>query len=166
MNLPILSSIEQRLRAAKFNVVRDVALPDGSTAALAASRTHFSWKLFVFLSQHVLVAQVENPTVGTLQSLFDAGFRYAKRVNKVPLLRGFQFGYMVIPTIITAQPSRELLGYVSKSPRKHFALFELPVVIDSATGAASYFQGRPLWGFLYFSDMRAIVSKFIEGKTA
>jgi len=166
MSSPTLADIEQRLRAAKFSVVRDVLLPGGSTAALAASRTDFSWKLFVILSHHVIVAEVENATVGNMQTLFDAGFSYAKRVNKIPLLRGLQFAYTVIPSIITKNPGHELVEYVTKSPRKHFALFELPVVIDTASGTVNYFHGRPLWAFLYFSDMRSIVSKCIEGKPA
>jgi hypothetical protein len=165
MTSPLIADIEQRLRAAKFEVVRNVQLPGGSTAALAASRAHFSWKGLVILSQHVVVAEIENATVGSVETLFDASFGYAKRVNKIPLPRGFQFGYSVIPTIITKNPSAELIAYVTKSPRKHFALFELPVVIDATSGAVNYFHGRPLWGFLYFSDMRAIVEKYIEGKS-
>jgi hypothetical protein len=165
MSPPLIADIEQRLRAAKFDVVRNAQLPGGSTVALAASRTYFSWKGFVILSQHIVVAEIENANVGSVETLFDASFGYAKRVNKVPLPRGFQFGYSVIPTIITTNPSAELIAYVSKSPRKHFALFELPVVIDAASGAVNYFHGRPLWGFLYFSDMRSIVSKIFEGKT-
>lgn len=165
MGLPVLADIEQRLRAAKFSVARDVTMPDGSSVALAASRTYFSWKFFVILSEHVIVAEIENATVGDMQSLFATGFAHAKRVNPIPLPRGMQFGYIVIPTIITKNPSRELIDYATRRPQKRFALFELPLVIDAVSGAVNYFTGLALWGGLYFSDMRKIASKYIEGKT-
>ncbi len=164
--MSILTDIEQRLRAGPYSVVRDVSLPGGMTAAIAASRTYFSWKGFVIISQHVVVATIDNADSKSVEALFDAGFKYAKSVNKVPLPRGFQFGYMVIPVIVAKAPSPELIAYVTKSPRKHWSLFELPIVVNANSGAASYFRGKALWGYAYFSDMLSVAKKYIEGLTA
>jgi hypothetical protein len=164
--LSILTDIEQRLRAGPYSVVRDVALPDGMTAAVAASRTYFSWKGLVILSQHILVAQIDSADSKSVEALFDAGFAYGRSVNRIPLPRGLQFGYMVIPVIITKNPSSELIGYVAKSPPKHWSLFELPIVVDADSGTASYFHGKALWGYAYFSDMLSVARKYIEGRSA
>ncbi len=136
------------------------------TAAIAASRTYFSWKGLVILSQHVVVSQIDNADIKSVEALFDAGFKYGKSVNRIPLPRGFQFGYTIIPVVITKAPSSELIGYVTKSPHKHWSLFELLIVIDANSGAVSYFHGKALWGYAYFSDMLSVAKKYIEGRTA
>jgi hypothetical protein len=164
--LSILTDIEQRLRAGPYRVVRDVALPGGMRAAVAASRTYFSWKGLVILSQHILVAQIDNADSKSVEALFGAGFAYAKSVNRIPLPRGFQFGYIVLPVIITKTPNPELIRYVAKSPRKHWSLFELPIVVDADSGTASYFHGKALWGYAYFSDMLSVARKYIDRPAA
>jgi len=161
----LLDSIERRLRERRYKVSRDIQLPGGALVDITASRTYFSWKGLVILSQHVIIKRIDNATVADMKELFDAGFRFGKKVNRVPLLRGLQFGYMILPVIVSREPKSELIEYVSASPRKHWSLFEFPVVIDLSTGNVSYFRKTAAWGAFFFSDMRSVVSKYIEGKS-
>jgi hypothetical protein len=157
----IINGIERRLSEGGYKVARDVALPGGPVAAVTASRTYFSWKGLVVLSQHIVVRQLDNAKSQDVQQLFEAGFRFGKQANRVPLLRGLQFGYMIIPIIVGADPDSAVVQYVSASPRKHWALFEYPVVVDSRDCRAFHFQGKALWGAFFFSDMRQVVERYI-----
>src|SRR5258708_22823304 len=100
----IIDSIARRLSDGGYKVSREVALLDGPVAKVAASRTYFSWNGLVILSQHIVVRQLDNARTQDLQELFEAGFRFGKHANWVPLLRGMQFGYMIIPIIVCTNP--------------------------------------------------------------
>src|SRR5687767_1970701 len=93
----LLSTANGRLSSAGFRVGSNVELSDGSTADLGASRTTFSWKGLVVISQHLLLRRASSCSVPELQAFFEAGFHYGKSANRVPLFRGLQFGYMIIP---------------------------------------------------------------------
>ena len=158
-----LDSVEQRMHGTKFKVSRDVALPDGTPVSLAARRDVFLWKGLVVLSQHILVTHKTAPTVADFQSLFRSGFEYAKKVNRVPLLRGLQFGYMVIPCIAAPSMNGVVVAHVTGQPDKHWSLYEFPVAVDLGSGETHYFRGRSLWGALFFSNLRALASDYLEG---
>jgi hypothetical protein len=141
-----------------LRVSHDVALPGGPVADLFGSRTYFSWKGLVVLSQHAVVRDYGDAAVSPADAaaLFEAGFRQAKKVNRVPLLRGMQFGYMVVPCLVVAKADGKLIEYaVSRSP-KHWSLFEFPVVYDRSTGLTHYYNHTAIWGAFYFSDMRKL----------
>jgi hypothetical protein len=162
----IIDDISRRLSEGGYKVSRAVSLPGGIAAKVTASRTYFSWKGLVILSQHIVVRELNNGRVQDVQDLFEAGFRFGKRANWVPLLRGIQFGYMVIPVIVGADPDSSLVRYVSAQPRKHWSLFEYPVVVDLRNRQTFYFQGTPIWGAFFFSDLRRLVEKYIASSVA
>jgi hypothetical protein len=160
----LISSAEARLSSTGFRASRSVELPDGSTADLAASRTAFSWKGLVVLSQHFLLRRAPTCTAADLQAFFETGFRYGQRINRVPLLRGMQFGYMVIPCVAVEAATPELIDYATSRPRKHWCLFEFPVVHDLSTGHTHFYRETAAWGAFYFSDVRSIVESAFAAK--
>jgi len=157
-----LDSVEQRMDGTKFKVSRDVTLSDGNAVSLAARRSVFLWKGLVVLSQHILVTHKTAPTVADFRSLFQSGFEHAKKVNRIPLLRGMQFGYMVIPCIAGPSMDRGVVSHVTGQPDKHWSLYEFPVAVDLGSGETHYFRGRSVWGALFFSNLRALVSDYLE----
>ncbi|HPR65339.1 MAG TPA: hypothetical protein PK014_14110 [Thermoanaerobaculia bacterium] len=159
----VVNQIAIALRNGPFKVARNVTLSDGRRAAVAASRTYFSWKGIVLLSQHIVVRHIDQASLPDMKVLFDAGFEYAKKMNWVPLPRGLQFGFMVIPVLVGESPASDLVESVSKSPQKHFSLFEFPVVVDLATNQAHYFKGLSAWGAFFFSDLRKVAETYIQG---
>lgn len=145
----------------KFRLNLQPILTNDVTAHLAASRTVFSWKGLVLISQHVVISYQPDANALDLQKLFDAAFKYGKRVNRVPLLRGMQFGYIIIPCIVVDVATPEIIEYARTVPRKHVALFEFPVVHELSTNRTYFHQQTPFWGTLYFSDARSIVEAAI-----
>jgi hypothetical protein len=87
---------------------------------LFGSRTYFSWKGLVIISQRVSVRNSAGTTAtpADAQALFDGSFRQAKKVNRVPLLRGMRFGFMVTPCLVVATADKALIAYAeSRRPR-------------------------------------------------
>ena len=158
----LVSKVERNVSSSGFRVSLDVTLPNNTTADVAASRTKFSWKGLVVLSQHILLRHAPTPTVADFHTLFDNGFLYAKRVNRVPLLRGMQFGYMIIPCMAADSVTPDLIAYAISCPRKHWCIFEFPVLYDLSTGQTHFFRGLAAWGAFFFSDMRSITESAIE----
>jgi hypothetical protein len=147
--------------SSRFRVAQGVSLPSGVSCDLVASRTAFSWKGLVINSQHILLRYIPTATQTDFNTLFDDGFVHGKRVNRVPLLRGLQFGYMVVPFIAVDSASPELIAFVSSRPRKHWCIFEFPVLHDLSTGKTHYFQDTAMWGAVFFSDLRALTRSSI-----
>jgi hypothetical protein len=153
-----LSAVYTNMVNAGLRVSRQVQLPDGPMVDLFGSRTYFSWKGLVIVSQHVAVRDCTGTaaTPADVNLLFNASFRQAKKVNRVPLLRGMQFGFMVIPCLVVASADRALIEYAESRPPKRWSLFEFPVVVDRGAGQTHYYNQTALWGAFFFSDMRKL----------
>ena len=82
---------------------------------------------------------------------------------RLPLFHGLQFCFMVVPLLVGRSPDASLVEAVSQCPRKRWALFEYPVVVDVSLNEATYFTGKALWGALFFSDMRSMAEKYMQG---
>ena len=109
------------------------------------------------MSQHLFVRRADSASQADVEALFDAGFRYAKQVNRIPLLRGMQFGYTVIPCLVVNHADEGLRRYAETRPRKHFSLFEFPVIVDLGSGTTHFYRQTAAWGAFFFSDIRAVV---------
>jgi hypothetical protein len=157
--------IERRVAGGPFTLSRDVDLGGGTTAALFASRTTFSWKGLAVLSQHLVVQPAARPTPHDIDQLLRRSFSVARTRNKVPLLRGMQFGFMLVAVIVADQVTQDVLDLVAQAPRKRWGLFQLPVITEAATGNAHYFRGTPLWGGFFFSDLRALIARYVADRS-
>jgi hypothetical protein len=162
-NSHFLSTVCANLRNYGLAVSDRVTLPSGPVVDYFGSRTYFSWKGLVIISQHVAVRDCGDTPATPVDAevLFQAGFQQAKKVNHVPLLRGMQFGFMVIPCLIVASADRALVEYAEREPTKHWALFQFPVVVDRTTGKTHYYNKTALWGAFFFSDLRELVERCI-----
>jgi hypothetical protein len=116
----------------------------------------------VILSQHVVVRHIDNATRDDARALFETGFRFGKKANWVPLLRGLQFGYMIVPVLVGESPDAALIQAVSQCPPKHWSLFEYPVVVDLSANRTISFRGTAAWGAFFFSDMREVADTYIR----
>jgi hypothetical protein len=157
-----IAEIGRRIDDGPFTVTRDVDLGDGATASLVASRTTFSWKGLAVLSQHLVIQHVARPTPADVQSLLRRSFAVARKRNSVPLLRGMQFGFMVVAILVADQVDQEVLDLVSVAPPRRWGLFQLPVICEAATGNAHFYRGTPLWGGFFFSDLRAVIARYVS----
>ncbi len=152
-----MQQAQERLTASGLRVNSNAPLPDKSSVPVAASRTFFSPKGMVFMSQHLLVRHQETATPQEFKDFFDAGFAYGKSVNRVPLLRGMQFGYIVVPCIAVNKADEELIHFVSATPRQHWCILEFPVLLDLSTQQMHYYTRAAPWGAFFYADCRSLI---------
>ena len=166
-NSDYLTSISTNMRDFGLRVSSQVQLPGGPVVDLFGSRTYFSWKGLVILSQHVAVRDYAGAaaTPADAKALFEASFRQAKKVNRWPLLRGMQFGYMVLTCLVVETADRALIEYAESRPPRHWSLFEFPVVVDRSTGRTHYYNQTAIWGAVFFSDMRKVAERCFGAAT-
>jgi len=150
----------------KYRVSVHTQLPDGSIADLTASRTYFSLKGFVTISQHLLIARIENAQIDDMRQLLETGYKFGKQITRVPFYLRFQLSYMIIPVIATSNPDKDLLEYAIAQPNVSLTtplgILEYPVVLDLESGETHYRRKRSFVGAFFFSDMRNVVSRYIE----
>jgi len=114
------------------------------------------------LSTHVVALKKDNAGARDLQDVFDIGFSLAKRINRIPLARGMQFGYAVMPLIVGNAPDVEALWYAANAPRAHWALFEFPVIVDIAMEKVTFFEGFRARGAIVWPILQELVISHIE----
>ena len=135
-----LFSIENSLSDSGYLISHDVKLPNDDIAQIVASRTYLSWKGLVIKSQHILISTINNPTIANIKTLYQFGFCFGKERNRVPLLRGVQFGYMIIPVILANEVSKELKNYINSPPKKRWGIMEFPVVWDAISNNINFYE--------------------------
>ena len=178
-----LNGVKHQLIGDKFHVRQDITLPDNAPCQMAASKLYFTWKGPLLISQHVFFRHVANPTIQDVKQLFESGLQFAKRNNRVPLLLGMNFGYMIINCIISEQETEtsipvlppipepnntinthlpSLLQYVVRAPKAHFCVVEFPVLYSLPSQNAHYFRSNTTWGAWMYPIARNIVGTYIE----
>jgi hypothetical protein len=83
----------------------------------------------------IKMATTEEIIESIARRLSEGGYKVSREVtlpagavaNRLPLLRGMQFGYMIIPIIAGTDPDSALVQHVSALPKRHWSLFEYPV---------------------------------------
>ncbi len=103
---------------------------------------------------------MQNPSIEDIRDFSAQVFEFAKdhRANK--LLPGIFGGYWSLPVILVdGLQTKVAVAIEQKSPPKHYAAFEFPIVIDSNTNRVHYFMGTPAWGAVYFEGLRELAQE-------
>ncbi|MGH8225466.1 MAG: hypothetical protein ACRER1_04860 [Gammaproteobacteria bacterium] len=157
----ITDRLSESLTKAHFRVRTGTQL-GAPTIRFVASKTIFILAGLLLASTHIVIMEKDEAKPHDIDNLFDSGFKLAKRINHVPLLRGMQFGYVVMPLIIGKNPDAESLLYAASAPVPHFGLAEFPVVVDLTRQQVAFYEGATKMGGAIWPSMQKIVMKHIE----
>ncbi len=157
----ITDRLSERLAKAHYRIRTGEQL-DVQSIRFVASKTKFFFPMLGLLSTHIVVLEKDDAKPSDIDNLFDIGFKLAKKINWIPLLRGMQFGYVVIPLIVGRDPDSDLLLYAALTPKAHFALFGFPVVVDLTRYQVAFFEGYKKLGGMMWPIMQKIVTQHIE----
>lgn len=159
----ITDDLSRQLEKARYRVRTGEELGARPIRFVASKIKGFpAWIPIAMLSTHIVVLEKDKANPQDIQNLFDIGFGLAKRINRIPLLRGMQFGYAVIPIVVGRDPDAELLRYAAAAPRRHWALFEFPVVVDLTKYEVAFFEGLKTHGALIWPILQEIIIKHVE----
>jgi len=153
-----LASTSSNLRA-DGNAVTTVDLPSGP--ATVGYQGKFRWRWFASkLNLFTVVATRPEATADALADLISESVEYAKQ-NK-GRLRGLQTGVAAMPILGSDVVSPEAKDSVMSRPPKGFAAITLAAIVDLSTGETHYYQGRPLFGVLYFKWLRERMKQVLK----
>jgi hypothetical protein len=127
-------------------------LPGGQALVGYRSQFKLSWlatKLHLFTVLYPTAAATD----AELAALSRDAVEYAKATKGA--LRGFQSGVAIIPALVAETVSEPARAAALARPKKEFAAFLLPAIVDLATGQTFSYQGRIVWGTIYASWLRA-----------
>lgn len=156
----IIDKLSERLSKAKYRVRTGQEL-GAQPISFVASRTKLAFPM-VIESIHIVALEQDGAKWRDMKELFKTGFKLGKRINRVPLLRGMQFGYCIIPIIIGNEPDSDLLSNAALVPKRHWALVEFPVVVDLTGFRVAFFEGYDQEGGMFWPMLQKIVTDHIE----
>lgn len=161
----ITENISQELTRARYRIRTGESL-HAENICFVASKVKFFPKYIPLslVSTHIVVMEQDDAAPHDINELFETGFQLAKRINRIPLLRGMQFCYAILPLIIGNNPSSELLLHAATAPKSRFSLFSLPVVINTSTNRVVFFEGFKTVGGMIWPVLQEIVIKHVESR--
>lgn len=78
------------------------------------------------------------------------------------LPRGIQNGIVSFNVLAGKKISKEAIDFVLSRPPKHFAAFEMPVIVDLEKQKSYYYTDTPLWGMIYYKHFREYIEKNLD----
>ena len=107
------------------------------------------------------MAEMPQVTQADIDEFSAQAFEHARQ-NYSGLPRGFQKGFVVYPALISHSIDAAAKRWVESESRKHFAAFEMPVLVDRQNGSLHYYPKTPLWGRMYYKTFRQFVEKYFR----
>ncbi|TFG26864.1 hypothetical protein EU528_13735 [Candidatus Thorarchaeota archaeon] len=74
--------------------------------------------------------------------------------------RGLQSGFSSISALISRSVDVAAKEWVTNFQKKHFASFEIPVIIDLSSNELLFCQKKPLWGRIYYGSFHEFIYKY------
>lgn len=86
--------------------------------------------------------------------------------NYEGLPRGMQKGLAIYPVMLQHPLVPDAVAYVKQVPQKHWAAFELPVLLDPQTGRLETLDKTPVWGFAMWNGIKKAARFALTGVQA
>lgn len=86
-------------------------------------------------------------------------FEYAKH-NYSGWPRGFQKGFASLSMLASFNVDLEAKKWVENRSKKHYAAFELPVIVDLSSSEVIFRRKKPLWGRIYFNTFHNFIERY------
>jgi len=95
-----------------------------------------------------------------LMNYSSACLDYARK-NKKGLPLGFQNGIVCNNILVSESINDDAITFIASRPRKHYCIFEIPIVYDLARNDLHYYKGEIIWGMMYNDFIKNyIMTKF------
>lgn len=151
---------EHGYRSVSVDLGRSDVLPGARRADFRSS-----WA-FTRLHTFIVVQQVDVATADDIEDLSQLSTTYAVR-NKGGLPRGFQTGVAVLPVLVCRTAQADALATAARQPRKQFAKFALPVLVELDRQRFTTYHEPHFWGSVYqdfLGEQQRLVAGELHGE--
>ncbi|MEJ7773739.1 MAG: hypothetical protein WKF72_02925 [Nocardioidaceae bacterium] len=163
---PWTHELAQRLVSVGYREVPVELAGDPTVRAFRRSDFRVSW-VFSRLHTFVIVRQTPSAQGRDVAGFSQASLRWAID-HKGGLLRGLQSGVIAYAVTVCDAADQSALDVAARRPDKHFAAFELPVLVHPASANAATYAGTISWGLVYqqfFGEQQRLIIGDMHGGT-
>jgi hypothetical protein len=163
-----LSEITKRLKAEHFRIDKNITYRN-QTFDYVAKRTRYEIDKSGFAATFFLFARFSSLDISSLRNFSKISFKYAVRAGGtiplaggIPLPRGLFLSIVCYPVAIVDTIDKDTVETLrSKAPPKHWVAGEMPVVYSLASKTLYYCEITPMWGALYYGQMRQTINNML-----
>jgi hypothetical protein len=124
----------------------------------------FEWKwIATKLKMFSFIGFSENITEDIIKQYSKECFQYGLN-NYKGLVRGMQNGFVSFAVLASENVHESALSFLKKSPPKHFAAFEMPIIFDLNSKELLFYKKTPMWGGIYYKYFREYIEKSFSVK--
>lgn len=105
------------------------------------------------LHQHFFVSAYDAAGYAEMQAYTKACSDWALN-NYQGALRGLQKGVVIYAVLLQHPLRADAVSYTKELPKKHFAAFDVPVLVDPVTGTCEMLEKTPVWGFAMWKGIK------------
>lgn len=154
-----LEELDGRLRAAKFNVWRNVTVEREEDLPLLAFRPI----VFYGQVQSIVLVETDSFTVADLESLAFASLHFIERTQPKVTRSRLLTQYLTIFCVIADEVSDDLVSFVEQGvmPARFSTNFSFPVLVERKTGKFYYFARKRIFGFVPYVIAHFLLRKYL-----
>lgn len=105
------------------------------------------------MHQHFFVSAYDAAGYPEMQAYMKACSDWALN-NYQGALRGLQKGVVSYAILLQHPLNANAVAFTKELPKKHFAAFDLPILVDPFTGACEMLEKTPVWGFAMWKGIK------------
>jgi len=138
-----------------FNNVLCEKIKNFSIDVMYSEKFDWKWiatklKIFSFISFSESIKEE------TIKEYTKECFEYSRK-NYKGLLRGLQNGFVSFAVLVSENIDESAINFVKGRPKKHFAAFEMPIILDLKNRELYFYQDTPIWGMIYYKYFREYI---------
>ena len=140
-----------------FPAKKDAAI--GRFNATHFYEEQFKWRWFATkLKIYSFVAYLPSISKQDIAEYSKECLHYARN-NYKGLPRGVQTGVISFNVLASENIDAEAISFSESPPKKHFAMFEMPIIYDLSGENAHYYKKEQIWGSVYHSFFMEYIEK-------
>jgi len=156
-----LSRVIQRLKDDGFALEENITYR-GQTFDYVAKRIRYEISKNGFVATFYLFSEFSSLDKESLVNFSAKSFEYARKVRGLPLPFRLFYGVVCYPVAIVDDIDKDTSEAIrSQAPPKHWLSGEMPVVYSLASGTLYYCEITPMWGGLYYNQMRLTINSML-----
>jgi len=145
-----------------FSDIKEIDINGCETTRVYEEFFKAKW-LFTKLKIFSFVSYADTISSSEIENYSLACLTYSKK-NKPGLPIGIQNGVVCNNILVSQSVDNSAIEFATSRPKKHFSVFEMPIIFDLSQNKLYYYNGQITWGKLYQNFIKSyIASKFLVG---
>jgi len=156
-----LARVTQRLKDDGFALEENITYREQAFDCVV-KRTRYEIDKNLFYATSYLFARFSSLDKESLANFSAKSFEYARKVRGLPLPFRLFYGVVCYPIAIVDDIDKDTSETIrNEAPPKHWLSGEMRVVYSLASGTLYYCEITPMWGGLYYNQMRQTINSML-----